>query len=78
MVSTENMMTTELVSPRRDISGIAQSVPALRRWLIKTIDAYARRIGAGGELSALTEFELKDLSYPAETAAEKCRPFWRA
>jgi uncharacterized protein YjiS (DUF1127 family) len=42
-----------------------------------TLREWRRRIRERRELHGLSEIELRDIGYPAATAAEKAKPFWR-
>ncbi|HXW25164.1 MAG TPA: DUF1127 domain-containing protein [Xanthobacteraceae bacterium] len=56
----------------------AMSVASLWRALRATVWEWRRRMRSRRELADLPHFDLKDIGYPAEAAAEKSKPFWRA
>jgi uncharacterized protein YjiS (DUF1127 family) len=50
--------------------------PRLLRFL-GLIREWQRRAQSRRELAHLSYFDIKDIGYPADLAAEKNRPFWR-
>jgi len=78
MLVWEIIMSTESASLGVDVFVSAHVKRPLRKRLIDTLIEWRRRIRSRREFAALSARELKDIGYPAEIAAEKAKPFWRA
>jgi uncharacterized protein YjiS (DUF1127 family) len=76
-------MTTHSVSSREgslceNVFAKPKLAVSLRQRLIETLGEWRRRIESRRELAVLSDLDLKDIGYPAQAAAEKAKPFWRA
>jgi len=76
-------MTTHSVSSlgsgsSRDSVFGKPKLAALCERFTETLSEWRRRSISRRELAALSDLELKDIGYPANTEAEKAKPFWRA
>ena len=74
-VSSRGVSSRGSAASRENVLG---KLTALRERLIETLSEWQRRSISRRELAALSDLDLKDIGYPANTEAEKAKPFWRA
>ena len=71
-------MTMQSVSSNPNTLAAAPGTALSLKRAIETLRLWRARIKARRELALLSNFDLRDIGYPATVEAEKNKPFWRA
>jgi uncharacterized protein YjiS (DUF1127 family) len=69
-------MSTHSVSSRTNGFLPSQTARSRER-LIEVVRRWQHRLRSRGELSTLSDYDLKDLGYPPQAESEKHKPFWQ-
>lgn len=71
-------MTSHSVSSYDNVFAKPRLSGSLVARLIAILFEWRRRTKSRRELAMLSDLDLRDIGYPAQVAAEKAKPFWRA
>ena len=70
-------MSMQSVLSRKNAFLRVETRQPLWNGLLEVILGWQRRAQSRRELARLSYLDIKDIGYPADTAAEKNKPFWR-